>query len=72
MTARMRQESTDALYVLRELAKRGYGVTIEPPKAGLWSVSVEPSRYRARWFDGGTLDACLLQINLDRFPARAA
>ena len=71
MTERMSLLSQDALHVLRLLTARGYVVVLEVRNA-THTVSVHGVPRGERYFDGGTLDAAIGQINLDEFPGRAA
>ena len=67
----MRQDAEDALYVLRVLTIRGYICHLRVSNA-LHSVAVQGRRGGPRWYDAGSLDRALLQINLDEYPQRSA
>lgn len=71
MTDRMRRKAGDALATLRTLAERGYRVEIEPGLARCTVVLSAPAG-RPRFFDAGTLDDALLQIDMEQYPRRAA
>lgn len=67
----MRHEAEDALQVVRTLIMRGYTLHVRCRNA-IHSVVVQGRSIGPLWFDAGTLDAALLQIDLSQFPSRAA